>query len=67
MEKKKEEFRYVAKMTVDALFDAKAMREDLTRDQLNETENCLSDMMQSHWEAHIRAKELMAKLNRLKT
>lgn len=62
---KPEMFRSDAKHMVDALFDAKCMREDITRDQLNVTEDALSDLMQMRFDAHLRAVELLKKMEHL--
>lgn len=55
-----------AKWLIDALFDAKVMREDITRDQMNETEKVVADLMQDAWDSHIRVQALIARMEELK-
>ena len=64
MEKIKVEKRFKkdAKQIVDMLFEAKLFRDDITRDDMNVTENFISDLMSMSFEFHLKANELLKRM-----
>lgn len=58
-------FKADAKHIVDALFDGKLFKDNLTRDDLNCIESYVLDMMESKMSSHIKCKEIEEKLNKM--
>lgn len=59
-------FTHTAKWIVDALFDNKLFRDDLTRDELNTIENHISDIMQMEYDSYLRMQSFIKKFDHLK-
>lgn len=58
----KEYFKKEAKMIVDMLFDSKCFNEKITRDDMNSTENFISEMMDSRFNSYQKLKELTKRI-----
>jgi len=59
-------FQQDAKQIVDMVFDAKVLRPDLTRDNLNSMEEFISYLLQSKFESYQKLENLMAKIEKTK-
>lgn len=56
-------FKTDAKAIVDGFFDAKLFKEEITRDDMNNVEDFIAEMMQSKFDSHLKMTELA---NRIK-
>ena len=54
-------FKNDAKMVVDALFNAKVFKDDVTRDEMIKTEELIDFMMSSSFESHIKIQKFLDK------
>jgi len=55
-------FKQDAKQIVDMLFDTRALRDDLTRDDMNTLENYIHFTLQSKFNSYERLRELTEKI-----
>ena len=57
-------FKNDAKSIVDMLFDAKCFKEQITRDNLNSTEEFIFEMMQTRFDSIKKLQSLMEKIKK---
>ena len=62
-----EYFKNDAKTIVDMLFDSKFFRNDITRDDLNATENFTSELMSLKFKSQEKFKRLLDRVDKNKT
>lgn len=56
-------FKSDAKAIVDMLFDSKVFREEITRDDMNATEDYLAESMRMRFESVLRGEELKRRID----
>lgn len=61
--KNKEIFKQEAKIITDMLFDSKFFKDDITRDDMNATEEFILFTLQSRFESHLKLEKLMERIN----
>lgn len=59
-------FQKDAKQIVDMLFDAKIFKDSITRDNMNITEDFISEMMSMSFESHLKAQILLESITKTK-
>ena len=62
-----EYFKNDAKTIVDMLFDSKFFKNDITRDDLNATENFISELMSLKFKSQEKFKRLFDRIDKNKT
>lgn len=60
---KHDEFKNEAKIIIDALFDTKVFKENITRDDMNFTQDFLGEMMTSRYNSYVKLYELKQKIS----
>ncbi len=57
-------FKQDSKSMVDMLFNTKAFREDITRDDMNTLESFIDSIMQNRFESYVKLEKLMERINK---
>ena len=63
----KQIFKSDAKQIVDLFFETKLFKEDVTRDDMNETENLVQFLLESRFDSYVRINKLTERIDKSKT
>ena len=59
-------FKNDAKQIVDLFFDTKLFKDNITRDDMNATEDFIESMLKSRFESYVKCEKLMQSLKKTK-
>ena len=65
MSDKKFDFKPDAKIIIDLLFDTKQFKEDVTRDDMNATEEFLTKMMEMRFDSFVSLTKLQDRIRKM--
>ena len=62
----KQIFKSDAKQIVDLFFETKLFKEDVTRDDMNSTEEFIQDMLESRYNSYVKLTALLERIEKSK-